>query len=336
MGPAGVGKARLATALARASMCRVEPMHGCGACDSCRRVDHGQHTDVVWLRGEGKSGAIKVQAARDIIRSSQRAPYEGPVHFVIVDPAERMMDQAANALLKSFEEPRAGVHYLLLTENLGDVIETVRSRCTTLALGPLDRGDLERALDEALASQNVTIDAELRSTALDLADGRPGRALQLATDPSLPALLELLSSIIDASAGDHGLVFGGDNGELWQRWKAAVTQSHDPELAPPPPEAPAVIKKGSKAKTKGPKAKAPPAWGTPFQQRQTARRLAQLWLAHLSSQLRGREGLVKRPTRLAPPRLVRQIRIVQQLESSLKRNPNVRLALERCLLEAAS
>ncbi len=336
-GPAGVGKSRLALALARALLCETQPGRGCGECTICRRIGEGRHTDVAWLRGEGKSGRVRVQAAREVIASTQGAPFEGRAHLVLIDPADRMMDQAANALLKTFEEPRPGVHYVLLTENPGDLLPTVRSRCTSIALGPLDPEDLRAAVDAAVDQREIEVEPATLRTALELADGRPGRALELIEDPSLPALRQLLREVLRASGAQaRAQLYSGDGGALWASWKEAVTTSVDPELLPAPEAEPAVIKGGraSKKKRKS-KAKAPPVWGTPFQQRRTLARLTELWLVHLRQRMRGAAGLVEDTNTLAPDDFVRQVRVVQGLESSIVRNPNVRLALEQAIATAA-
>ena len=270
-----------------------------------------------------------------MISSTLQAPYESRAHVVIFDPADRMMDQAANALLKTFEEPRPGVHYILIVENPSDVIDTVVSRCTKIQLGPLDELDVRRVVDVELAARELSCDPGAIHTAVELADGRPGRALELATDPALGPLRVLLDEVVVAAERGPEAVFAGDDGPLWRSWKEAVRSALDPELVPVE-EAPEVIAvKGgkSKAKTKT-KAKAAPVWGTPVQQRRTLGRLTELWLMDLARRLRGRKGLSAAAAGPTQPRaIVGQIRVVQRLQSSIERNPNVRLALEQTLLE---
>jgi DNA polymerase-3 subunit delta' len=294
-----------------------------------------RHTDVVTLEGEGKSRAIKVSAARDIIASTQQAPYEGRAHLVIVDPADRMMDAAANALLKTFEEPREGVHYALIAENLSDVIDTVISRCTVLALGQHDDATTRKIVESELVRRDLEISPEQLDSAIELSDGRPGRALELASDPSLRPLADLLAEAREAAKRGPAAIFAGDGGPLWSAWKSTVRLAPDPDLGTAtqgePGEDPGIIvvkgKKSLATKKKKVKAKSAPAWGTPLQQRQSLRRLAELWLLHLRRELReSSSGLRTRP-------LVKQIQLLQALQSSLDRNPNVRLAFEQVLLE---
>lgn len=334
VGPRGIGKHRLATALGAALLCQDAPGQGCGACDDCRRVASGRHTDVVNLEGEGKSRAIRVSAARDIIFSSQQAPYEGRAHLVIVDPADRMMDQAANALLKTFEEPRPGVHYVLIAENLGDVIDTVISRCTIVQLGQHDDSTTREIVQQTLQARGVEVDADQLESAIALSDGRPGRALELAADPSLEPLSALLESAREAAKRGPAAIFAGDAGPLWSAWKSALRLVPDPDLGTGPAaedtDPGIVVVKGKKSlakREKKAKAKAPPAWGTPLQQRQSLRHLTELWLLHLRRDLRALKG----GATAAP--LVHRIQLLQSLQSRLDHNPNVRLAFEQVLLQ---
>ena len=137
MGPGGIGKATLARGLACALHCEVQPAVGCGTCSSCRRVLTAMHAGVETLEPENEGGTIKVEAARDLSHRLAHAPFEGRHHVVIFDPADALTEQAFNALLKSIEEPKPGVHFLMITSRPDGLLPTILSRCLPVRLGPL-------------------------------------------------------------------------------------------------------------------------------------------------------------------------------------------------------
>jgi DNA polymerase-3 subunit delta' len=337
LGPAGIGKRTLARGLACALTCPEQPGTGCGQCTSCVRIQAGNHPDFVVVEGEGKSQMIKVGAANRVIISTQHAPFEAPAHVVVFDAADNMHEAAANKLLKTIEEPRPAVHFILLAENRSSILPTILSRSLSLALGRLDPGDLEAVVESALEGRDV--DPERRRLAIELADGVPGRAVALADDPSLPLVRTTLAAALAAVQRGAGGVFSGDAGPLWSAWKEAVRAAPDPDLVPeqePEPDLVVVKQGGRKRKSRKPrkkKAKAAPAWGTPAQQRATALRLTELWLIHLRERMRGRPGLVGLPAlTLDDSDYARHAAIVLELQGSISKNPNVRLALEHTVL----
>ena len=107
-GPAGVGKRRVALAIAEAVNClkpRVTPDVGreaCGACAACTRIARGVHPDVIVVE-PGELGSIKIEQVRDVIERAAYRPFEGRRRVVIFDDADALRHEAQNALLKSLE-----------------------------------------------------------------------------------------------------------------------------------------------------------------------------------------------------------------------------------------
>ncbi|MFL6089007.1 MAG: DNA polymerase III subunit delta' [Aeromicrobium sp.] len=173
-GPPGSGRSNAAQAFAAALQCRSG---GCGACDSCSMVAAGTHLDVSLIRTDGLS--IGVNIARDYVRRAALAPALGRWQVLIVEDADRLTDQAANALLKSIEEPARASIWILCATAVDDVMVTVRSRCRPVLLRtpPVD------AIAGLLASRDG-IDPVAARAAAAASQGHIGRAKLLASDPA--------------------------------------------------------------------------------------------------------------------------------------------------------
>lgn len=181
-GPSGVGKQCAAIGLALAACCAIQPKRGCGRCPSCTRVLAGNHPDVRIFtpRAEGNRN-IQVETLRsEILQFTQFAPFEAPAAFLIFPEADvsfpEQHPEAANALLKTLEEPRPGVHFVLLSERPERLLVTIRSRCQRVRFGPLPKLVLEHVLEQH------EVPSAQWDAANALAEGRADRALLLAQD----------------------------------------------------------------------------------------------------------------------------------------------------------
>ncbi len=134
-GPRGAGKEALARTLAQALNCRAAEADACGACDSCRRVAQHRHPDVYWLRPESKSRAIKIEQVREFMQSVNLRSNMGGVKVGIVVDAECLNEAAANAFLKTLEEPPAQTVIVLLTAEPQRLLPTILSRCLRISFG---------------------------------------------------------------------------------------------------------------------------------------------------------------------------------------------------------
>lgn len=180
-GPAGLGKHASALWLAKATNCQASnPLAGagggrpCGQCWSCRAVDQDQHPDVirVGLDPERTAPIISVRQARELISKLTLRPYNAKRRFVIIDPADAMRAETANALLKTFEEPPRDTGFVLVCESARRLLPTVRSRSQRVRFRPVGVDSLA----DWLATQDI---GDARWLAR-LADGCPGHALRLA------------------------------------------------------------------------------------------------------------------------------------------------------------
>lgn len=194
-GPRGVGKRQLAERLVLAVNCENPPGPGeaCGVCGTCRPMLAKRHPDVLRVEPDTTKASriISVEAVREVIRQAQYHRYSARHRFVIIDPAEAMQEPAANALLKTLEEPPDGTGFLVITHNAKALLPTIRSRCQRVRLGTV----ATEAIEQWLRERGV----EQAEAAARWAQGCPGRALALAhTDPAKQvAERDALLSVID-------------------------------------------------------------------------------------------------------------------------------------------
>jgi DNA polymerase-3 subunit delta' len=117
----------------------------CDACLSCRKIDHDTHADVHWARPESKSRIVTVEQTRELMREIQLKPTEAEYKVAIIAGADRLNAQAANAFLKTLEEPPGKSVLILLSTEPQRILETILSRCLRLNFF----GEGTRSLDPA-------------------------------------------------------------------------------------------------------------------------------------------------------------------------------------------
>src|SRR5689334_2021482 len=161
-GPAGVGKALLALRLAQALNCERGGPDPCLACRACKRIERGNHPDVRVAGMASQAAGLKAdEAARqkdlkiDTVRDWQSdislRPYKGRRRVFILHDAERLTEAAANAMLKTLEEPPPYATIILVANSGGDLLPTIVSRCQPLRLRPVPRAKVVAALRERYA-----------------------------------------------------------------------------------------------------------------------------------------------------------------------------------------
>ncbi len=200
-GPAGVGKATLAFRFARRLLAGLRPGDTLAmnpADPVFRRVAMGSHADLLTVEREWDEkkarlrGEIVVEDVRTVSAFLRLTPAEGGWRVVVVDGAEHMNRNAANALLKMLEEPPPRALLLLTCAAPGRLLPTIRSRCRRLALQPLGEADMAAVLAQYLAELALADRARLA----ELAAGSPGRALMLAEEKGLH-LAKLAAEVLE-------------------------------------------------------------------------------------------------------------------------------------------
>lgn len=132
-GPQGIGKARFAEAVAGYVMChQPQDQAPCGHCRSCVLLNSSGHPDLYFLKPDEPGKPIKVDQIRQLTEFMHNTAQQGGYRAVILDPAEAMNVSAANALLKTLEEPGRDTLLILITHQAGRVMPTIKSRCQRL------------------------------------------------------------------------------------------------------------------------------------------------------------------------------------------------------------
>ena len=201
-GPEGGGKTTLALDLAAGLLCTAEDRNArpCRECRACRMVEHGNHPDLHWLKPEGPGGQVVIggpearyRGVRDLITDLALLPVEGGARVAILERADRMNEDAQSALLKTLEEPPAGVTIVLCANDDEQLLPTVRSRCARIRLGPVG----SRAIEQILAEHGL-VDAPTAARLGRLANGRPGLAIAYARVPEAASVrAELTRALLD-------------------------------------------------------------------------------------------------------------------------------------------
>lgn len=173
-GQTGLGKKRIAYQLAKGICCRAEGSRPCNQCISCKKLEHGNHPEIKWLKEEG---SIKIEAIRLLQRDLQLKPYEGTQKVYIICDADKMTPQAQNALLKTLEEPPEYATIILLTTNATSLLPTVVSRCQVMKLLPVAIEKIQTYL-----VKEKGIEENEAKVVGALSNGVIGKALQLLED----------------------------------------------------------------------------------------------------------------------------------------------------------
>ena len=172
VGPPGSGRSNAAVAFAASLVCKE---NGCGICIDCTTVLASTHVDVERFNPTGLS--IKADEVRELISRSSWSPSVGGWRIVIIEDADRLTETAANALLKTIEEPESHTVWLLCAPTLSDVPVTIRSRCRHVQL----RTPSTKSVEEFLLN-STKVDANAAAFSARVSQGHIGRARYIATN----------------------------------------------------------------------------------------------------------------------------------------------------------
>ena len=179
----GVGKESTALAFAMACNCagqdsdpgRPESDIPCGHCKSCRKIETGNHPDIIRVKPSGPF--IKISQIRSLCQTLAMKPYEARRRVVIITGAQGMNPAAGNAFLKMLEEPPLRTILILLAPHTSDLLPTIVSRCQQIRFKPISKETLESVLVDQHG-----IDPEKAMIITTMAGGSLSRALQMHRD----------------------------------------------------------------------------------------------------------------------------------------------------------
>ena len=216
----------LAKTLAKALNCQKPVKTGgvatdcCDECLSCRKIDHETHADIHWARPESKSRVVTVEQMRDLMREIQLKPTEAEYKVAIIVAADRLNPQAANAFLKTLEEPPAKSVLVLLSTEPQRILETILSRCLRLNFSSEGAYELDNAESEWLAKFGALAAGEQKSLL--------GRYRLL--DVLLQKLGEIRTRVEEALTARSPLQRYDDvEGDLRERWENELAAAIEAE-----------------------------------------------------------------------------------------------------------
>ena len=200
-GVKGIGKASEAMAMAALYLCENRGADGtaCGRCHGCCMVRAGSHPDFITVERLEKKRDISVDQIREVLSFLSLSGMESEKRVVLIDDAETMNIQAANALLKGLEEPSPGSLLLIVCHDLMRLPATIRSRCMLGHCAPLQDELMSRVLS------GMAFDADAMALAIEIAGGRPGHVRCLEEEDVVSGLLvwrDLLKDVQRADVGD--------------------------------------------------------------------------------------------------------------------------------------
>ncbi len=174
-GEDGSGKRMLASIFAKTLLCEVHGEEPCNKCKSCLQIEGNNQPDLIYVTHEKASigvDEIRIQLNNDIMIK----PYSSSYKIYIIDEAEKMTEQAQNALLKTIEEPPEYAIIMLLTTSLGKLLPTIQSRCVNLELRVVPEKSIQQFLME-----KKQIPDYLAEISAAFSRGNVGRAIKYAS-----------------------------------------------------------------------------------------------------------------------------------------------------------
>jgi DNA polymerase-3 subunit delta' len=176
-GEYGSGRQTIASALAKTIQCqsKTDDTDACGVCTSCKQAESHNHPDIKYITHDKTS--ISVNDIREQLNNDiSIKPYSSEYKFYIIPDANKMTEQAQNALLKTIEEPPVYAIIILLTENCDSLLPTIRSRCVTLTMNPVEKDKICTYLEN-----KFQLEPEQAQIAANYCQGNIGKAIRFAS-----------------------------------------------------------------------------------------------------------------------------------------------------------
>lgn len=176
-GEYGSGRQTIASALAKTIQCqsKTDDTDACGVCTSCKQAESHNHPDIKYITHDKTT--ISVNDIREQLNNDiSIKPYSSEYKIYIIPDANKMTEQAQNALLKTIEEPPVYAIIILLTENCDSLLPTIRSRCVTLTMNPIEKDKICTYLEN-----KFQLEPEQAQIAANYCQGNIGKAIRFAS-----------------------------------------------------------------------------------------------------------------------------------------------------------
>lgn len=196
-GQEGIGKRLTASTFAKAINCQEEGFEPCDKCSSCKKIDANNHPDVHFIPREAaetndkKSESIKIEDIRELQRYTALKPFEAKKKICIIDEAQKLTAEAANAFLKILEEPPKDTLFILISSQPNLLFSTIISRCQKIRFYAMEKLRLQQLLRNVYG-----LDEPLAHFLAYFSEGRLGAALRLKDRDTLRERDEIIDSYI--------------------------------------------------------------------------------------------------------------------------------------------
>ena len=205
-GPEGIGKKLAALNFAKALNCASNAFsEPCDNCISCKKIDNMNHPDIFLLEPEKEGVSLKIEKIRELIKNIALKAYEGKRKVYIINDAHLATQEAQNALLKTLEEPPSASVVILITDKIGSLYSTIRSRAQVVKFFPLKVDAVKAILIKAYKMEDVK--AHILA---GLAAGSAGKALRYADADIFDKRNTLLRALASVKAEFFNLDFFED------------------------------------------------------------------------------------------------------------------------------
>lgn len=221
-GTANIGKNLLAHRFAQALNCEQPDITArpCGTCASCRKIISGNHPDIIYPELDERSGALKIDAARNLMKLLSLKPFSSRYRIAILDQFHLATYQSQDALLKTLEEPSKYAILILVAETTETILSTITSRCQMLALRPASQATVKEALIDVYQADPEQADLLAR-----LSGGRLGWATYAFTEPEVlerrDEFLDMFNTALHGTRADRFSV-AAELDKLARKEKSAV------------------------------------------------------------------------------------------------------------------
>jgi DNA polymerase-3 subunit delta' len=188
-GPPGVGKTLTAHTFAKALSCEKMRGDSCDECKTCHNIDRGISMNLIYIKPNGK-GNIGIDSIREIKKELSFKRVGTGYRVIIIEPADRMTEEASNSFLKILEEPPMMSLFILITTKQNFLLPTIVSRCQKIPFRRLKRDEIKKFLKRSGNKQNVEL-------ATWLANGNLARAMDILENPEIEMRKTVLSFIAE-------------------------------------------------------------------------------------------------------------------------------------------